>query len=147
MTTIVTERVLIDTNVVVSAFDPHRADHARARYIVESDLRDLAVAHQSLREFLAIMTRPLGLNGYGFDGRRATTAWHALTATVSHLAESQASQALLMSLVGNGLASGKQVHDANLVAVALDHGATTLITANPRHFNRFSHLITIESLS
>ena len=142
-----TERVFVDTNILVAAYDPNRPRHLEARALLESDPRDLAVAHQSLREFVVVLTRPVEANGHGLDGPTASAAWRAVTSTVTHLPETEASQALLLEFVDSGLAVGKQVHDANLVAIALDHGASTLITANPRHFSRFSHLITIESLS
>ncbi|MFT4263123.1 MAG: PIN domain-containing protein [Nocardioides sp.] len=141
------ERVLVDTNVFVHAYDARRsAHHHQARSLLESDPRALAASHQSMREFLAVATRPVASNGYGVHGPAAARAWRALTGTIDSLVETKASQSLLLEFVDAGLASSRQVHDANLVAVALDHGATTLITDNVRHFERFAHLIRIEPL-
>ena len=38
------------------------------------------------------------------------------------------------------------MHDANVVAVALAHGAAAIVTDNRRHFSRFADLIAIEGL-
>jgi hypothetical protein len=52
----------------------------------------------------------------------------------------------LLHLVGQDLAAGRQVHDANVVAVALAHGAAAIVTSNSRHFSRFTELIVVEGL-
>ncbi len=142
----VNERVLIDTNVLVMAYDAERNGHLAARTLIESDPRDVAVTHQNLREFLNVMTRPREQNGYGLSGAEANAVWADHTATLTFLSERSDSQRRLQGLVSSGLALGKQVHDANLAAVALDHGATAIVTDNARHFERFTHLIAIETL-
>ncbi|WP_300683576.1 hypothetical protein [Nocardioides sp.] len=93
------ERALVDTDVIVTAYDPARAGHHQARALLESDPRDLIVATQSFREF-----------------------------------------------VDTGLASSQPIHDAHLVAVALEHRANAIITSNVRHFERFNAMIRVESL-
>ena len=52
----------------------------------------------------------------------------------------------LLSLVSQGPAAGKQVHDANIVAVALGASAVAIVTDNIRHFERFTDLIAVEPL-
>jgi hypothetical protein len=53
----------------------------------------------------------------------------------------------LMGLIAERSAAGKQVHDANVVAVALANQASGIVSDNARHFSRFADLIGIESLS
>ena len=60
--------------------------------------------------------------------------------------EGELVSAALLDLVSDGLAIGKQVHDANIVAVALTHDASAIVTDNARHFERFAHLVEIHSL-
>jgi len=38
---------------------------------------------------------------------------------------------------------GKQIHDANLVAVAIRHGIARLLTLNARDFRRYSEFVDI----
>lgn len=58
-----------------------------------------------------------------------------------------ASTSRLLTFMADGLSSGKQVHDANVVACALAHGVAAIVTDNVRHFARFAPLIDIEALA
>jgi predicted nucleic acid-binding protein len=141
-----TERVLLDTNVLIAAADESRDGHLEARRLIEAEPRDLIIAGQSAREFLVVATRPLDVNGYGLSSPHAAAVLAEHTATLTVVDESGQSRRTLIGFVASNLVRGKQIHDANLVAVALDHGATAIVTANPGHFDRFAHLIRVESL-
>ena len=52
----------------------------------------------------------------------------------------------LLSLMQNGLARGKQVHDANIVATCLAYGIPRLLTHNRTDFQRFAGLIRVETI-
>jgi len=142
-----TDRVLLDTNVLIAAVDRDRPGHLAARRLVESDPRALAITGQNLREFLVALTRPRANDGYGQTGPTAVAYWSEVSATLDSVEETRASRQLLASLVAGEKAVGKQVHDANLVAVAIEHGARAIVTASPRHFARFADLIEIEALN
>lgn len=142
-----TERVLLDTNVLIATTDDSRQGHLAARRLIETEPRDLIIAGQSTREFLAVATRPRAVNGYGLSSPHAVSVLAEHTATLTVVDESAQSRGTLVGFVAGNLVRGKQIHDANLVAVALDHGATAIITANPGHFERFAHLIRIEPLA
>lgn len=62
------------------------------------------------------------------------------------LAEDAAAVRGLLDLVARGVASGKQVRDASIVAVACAHGAVAIVTDTLSHLARFSDLIRIEGL-
>lgn len=141
-----TDRVLLDSNVLIAAIDSSRQGHLLARSLIESDPRALSVTGQNLREFLSALTRPTSANGYGAPGDRAVADWAEITSTMEFMDETPGSRQLLTSFVSDGKATGTQVHDANLVAVAVEHGATTLITANRCHFERFAEFIEVEEL-
>lgn len=141
------ERALIDTNVLVAATDRTRSGHLAARTLIESDPRALCITPQVLREFLAVATRPVADNGLGMSGARAVAALAEATSTVDLIEETAGSRSLLAALVADDKATGKQVHDANLVASAVVHDVGTVVTANRRHFERFTDLIAIEDLA
>jgi predicted nucleic acid-binding protein len=141
-----TDRVLVDTNVLIAAVDSARPGHIEAQELIEGDPRALAVTGQIMREFLVVMTRPVAVNGYGVRGDSAVAVWSEITSTLDLLDEGVGSQQLLRTFVADGRALGKQVHDAQLVAVAVDRAATSIVTANRRHFERFADLLTIEDL-
>ena len=66
--------------------------------------------------------------------------------TMQLLVEGPGTTAQLLELIGSSPTSGRQVHDANVVAVALTHGADAIVTDDARHFTRFASLIAIETL-
>jgi predicted nucleic acid-binding protein len=146
-TATMTDRVLVDTSVLIAAIDSSRNGHLAARAVIESDPRALFVAAQTEREFLVVVTRPTQANGYGADGATAVSQWREITSTMEVVDETPGSRAVLESLVANASALGKQVHDANLAAIANDQQAAAIITANPRHFERFAHLVAVESIT
>ena len=51
--------------------------------------------------------------------------------------------ALLLELIANPGARGRQVHDANIVATMLHHGIPNLLTHNTSDFERYRPWITV----
>ena len=138
--------MVLDTNVLLSATDHARPGHDRAVALLTEDDRDLVVTAQVAREYLSTATRPTSANGMGLPGDVAVSNLDDLLIGVEIFPDSGAAVDVLMGFVGRGTATGKQVHDANLVAQALHHHADVIVTDNRRHFSRFEEFITIESL-
>lgn len=139
--------VVVDTNVLLAATDTTRAAHAAATAFLNEDERRLALTPQIVREYLAVATRPVDANGFGLTTHDAIANVHEFLDDMDLLAEDAAATNLLMRLVSDHQVVGKQVHDANVVAVALAHGARAIVTDNIRHFSRFSGLIGVESVA
>lgn len=138
--------VVVDTNVLLAATDTSRTAHGAASRFLSEDERSLALTPQIVREYLAVATRPIEANGLGLSAAHARANIDQLLADMTLLTEDAAAVRRLLMLVAEGAAAGKQVHDANVVAVALTHGADTVVTANSQHFQRFATLIRIEGL-
>lgn len=138
--------VLVDTNVLLAATDESRAAHASAVEFLNRDERRLALSPQIVREYLAVATRPQEVNGLGVSGADACANVSQLLSDMALLPERSPTVDALLRLVASESAAGKQVHDANIVAVALAHGAAAIVTDNVRHFARFAGLIGIEEL-
>lgn len=138
--------VVVDTNILLAATDRSRVRHAAALRFLESDVRALAITPQIAREYLAVATRPLGMNGLGMTPDDAVANLRQFLAAMQVLTEGSGTLTHLLDLVVDGPALGRQVHDANVVAVALAHEATAIVTDNVRHFARFAALIAIEEL-
>ncbi len=62
------------------------------------------------------------------------------------LTEGAGSTGRLLDLVGSAAATGRRVHDAHVVIVALAHGASAVVTDDAQHFIRFAQHLAIESL-
>ncbi|HEX2214658.1 MAG TPA: PIN domain-containing protein [Mycobacterium sp.] len=138
--------VVVDTDVLLAATDRSRAAHAAATAFLNDDERRLALTPQIVREYLAVTTRPVEVNGFGLDGADAVANVTQFLDDMDLLSEDAATTAGLMDLIGDHAAAGKLVHDANVVAVALAHRARTIVTDNTRQFSRFEDLIAVENL-
>ncbi|MDT0203301.1 PIN domain-containing protein [Nocardioides sp. AE5] len=138
--------VVVDTNVLLAATDRSRAAHQAATDFLNEDLRRLALTPQIAREYLAVSTRPIEANGFGLSGKDAADNLEQFLDDMELLAEGISTTRQLIELIGDRSAAGKQVHDANVVAVALAHQAKAIVTDNTRHFARFAPLIAVENL-
>ncbi|HUA42270.1 MAG TPA: PIN domain-containing protein [Streptosporangiaceae bacterium] len=139
-------RVLVDTNVFLSATDQGRAEHRQALAILnEWTARGttLYASGQIMREYLAVATRPVEANGLGLKQADAVANVRALRTRTSLLAEEASVADRLLDLLSEIPCSGKQVHDANVVATMLVHGIDSLVTINVTDFSRFGHLIAL----
>lgn len=138
--------VVVDTNILLAATDRSRAAHTSAIDFLNHDERHHAVTPQIVREYLAVATRPVDVNGLGLSADEAVSNLRQLLDDMVLLPENLSTTAGLMDLIGTHPAIGKQIHDANIVAVAITHRARVIVTDNARHFSRFEDMITIESL-
>jgi predicted nucleic acid-binding protein len=138
--------VVVDTNVLLAATDRSRAAHLAATEFLNEDERRLALTPQIVREYLVVATRPVDVNGFGLSGQDAVANVTQFLEDMDLLSEDGATTRGLMDLVVRDAVAGKQVHDANVVAVALSHRASAIVTDNMRHFTRFAGLIVVENL-
>lgn len=139
--------VVVDTNILLAATDQSRTTHSAATAFLNQDERQLALTPQIVREYLAVATRPIEVNGFGMSGVNAVANVSQFLSDMTLLSEDIATVGHLMGLVARDSATGKQVHDANIVAVALAHRAAAIVTDNVRHFSRFADLVAIEGLA
>lgn len=138
--------VVVDTNVLLAATDRSRAAHAAATTFLNDDPRRLALTPQIAREYLAVSTRGVDANGFGLSAQDAVANLREFLDDMAVLAETARSVRSVMDLVERHAVAGRQVHDANVVAVALAHEASAIVTDDRRHFARFADLITVETL-
>ncbi|HQF02905.1 MAG TPA: PIN domain-containing protein [Phycicoccus sp.] len=139
--------VIVDTNVLLAATDASRGSHVAATEFLRLDPRSVALTPQIVREYLVVATRPPEVNGLGLSPARAAANVEEFLGIATLLREGMASTSRLLTFMADGLSSGKQVHDANVVACALAHGVAAIVTDNVRHFARFAPLIDIEALA
>jgi predicted nucleic acid-binding protein len=150
MATRVADRVLLDTNVLLTATDEGRSEHRRARAALEewpADGTVLYTSGQILREYFCVCTRPLAQNGLGLARGDALTNTLALRAHLRALEETSRVLDVLVEIVEAIECAGKQVHDANVVATALAHGVGAIATLNVGDFARFGDRIRIIDLA
>jgi predicted nucleic acid-binding protein len=142
--------MLIDTNVLLAATVAAAPRHQAALRLIASlaaGQRPGFICPQVLREFYAAATRPAsgaGLRpGFGFAPAEAAAAVVAFRAQFAALPEDDAVTTELLRLVLRYDVTGKQAHDANLVATARRHDVGRIATLDRRDFARFAREIDV----
>lgn len=149
MATALVDRALLDTNVLLAATDEARAEHAPAVTVLEdwpAAGTALYCSGQILREYLVVVTRPLSANGLGMNRLDAVANVRALRSRLTVLVEDARVGERLLQLIETVPCSGKQVHDANVVATALVHGVGTVVSMNTKDFQRFGDEVSVLEL-
>lgn len=145
METMDAEAVFIDTQILIYAASIPSPLYARAKdklAELEHTGLMLCISRQVLREFLAVLTRPEAwVNPVPVD--HLTDQARQIEERFTVLEESPGVTTQLYNLLVTTQTRGKQVHDANIVAVMLTHGVKHLLTHNARDFHRFEPLIRI----
>lgn len=141
--------VFLDTNVLLTATTPARPLHEAALEVLNSwpdrDMR-LCTSGQVLREYLVVATRPIEVNGLGLSPDYALFNAARIRERLQVLAEGDATFRHLERIVRDCECRGKQIHDAHLVATALEHGVARLVTENSSDFTRYGDLLEIVAL-
>jgi toxin-antitoxin system PIN domain toxin len=134
--------ILVDSNLLLYAFDAGARYHGRARSWLESVLdssEQVGFAWVTLLAFVRIGTNPSALSR-ALSLEEATTILSSIlerrNTILLHPGERHWS--LLRQLLVNSQARGDLVTDAHLAALAIEHGATVCTT--DRDFARFPGL-------
>lgn len=149
MTTMAARSAVVDTNVLLAATVPSRRLHEPAMGVLEhwpnQGVR-LLTTGQILREYIVVATRPAEVNGLDLTPEQALENVANFRQRMSLLTASEASVGMLLRIVREAGISGKAVHDANVVATMVSHGAESIVTANPGDFFRLAHYVRVVDL-
>lgn len=133
--------ILVDASVLGRLANRADASHAVAQSAVAELHRRGEVLHvtaQNLIEFRNFATRPVAANGLGLTSAVAAALATAFEVAFPLLDETPAVYPAWRVLVDAVGVTGKQVHDARLVAVCHVHSVTRLLTFNVAHFVRLA---------
>jgi len=143
------DRVMVDTNVLVAATDERRAEHHDALTILNdwpTGSTILCISGQIVREYLTVATRPADGNGLGLNPPEALGNVRAIRERTTLLAEDAKVTERLLGLLTDVDCSGKQIHDANVIATMLVHGVGTVVTMNLNDFACFGSYVNLVRL-
>lgn len=104
---------------------------------------ELCFASQAYRESWNVLTRPVEQGGYGLSNIQAQEVLRDVELTFTLLPDNLDVFRHWQRLVAQYGIVGKSVHDANVMATALAHGATHVLTLNERDFRRYAEVETI----
>ena len=135
--------MFIDTNVLVTARILEAPHHDRARARLERALQDrepLRISRQVVREYLSVVTRPQTWP-IAITREEALADADRLTSNFEILEDGPGVTETLLALCREVAVGGRQIHDANIVAIMLAHGERRLLTFNTADFRRYADRI------
>jgi hypothetical protein len=131
---------LLDTNLLTRTAQPHHPMHQLAVDAVAA-LRQrgelLLLVPQNFYEFWVVCTRPAGQNGLGLTPAHVQAEFGRLKSLFTVLDDTPAVFPEWERLVVAHQVSGKNAHDARLVAAMNVHGIPHLLTFNKPDFQRY----------
>ena len=104
------------------------------------------VLPQNLYEFWVVCTRPTSQNGLGMTPSEARSELSRLRRQFDVLEEAPTILPGWELLVMQYQVSGKNAHDAHLVAAMIVHGISRILTFNVGDFRRYSNISVLDPL-
>lgn len=138
---------LLDTNILVRLAQPHHpyAPVAlRALRVLQVRNEALCIVQQNVVEYWAVTTRPIAANGLAFTTEQVAAKVDDLRHLFMMLPETPL-QDTWERLVIDHRVSGRNVHDARLVAAMLVNGIETLLTFNVQDFLRYGEIRVLDA--
>lgn len=139
--------VLLDTNILLRLAQPHHPHTraaARALRALRAGNEALHIVQQNIVEFWAVSTRPIEANGLGFTTEQAEEEVDALNRLFVLLPELPLHNAW-KRLVVDYRVSGKNAHDARLVAAMVVHGIESILAFNGPDFLRYGEIRVLDA--
>jgi predicted nucleic acid-binding protein len=136
----------VDTNVLLRSIDDgHVAQPIAKNGLLALRARGeiLSIFPQNLIEFWAVATRPVTNNGLGLSVAQAEAEVISLKTLFALLPDTPEIFPEWEKIVLQFRVSGKQAHDARLVAAMRVHNLTHLLTFNTADFKRFSFITAV----
>jgi predicted nucleic acid-binding protein len=98
---------------------------------------------QNLVEFWNVATRPADANGLGFSAHRADRYLDGILSLVTMLPDTSDIFPVWRDLVVRHRVSGRQAHDARIVAAMKVHGVDRILTFDLSDFNRYDGITVV----
>jgi predicted nucleic acid-binding protein len=138
--------ILLDTNILLRLAQPHHPSAAIAsRALRELRLQNETshITQQNIVEFWAVATRPISSHGLGMATERAVSEVGALKRLFDLLPETPLHDEWERLVAQYGV-SGKNTHDARLVAAMIVHGVKSIVTFNAQDFLRYTEIRAVD---
>jgi predicted nucleic acid-binding protein len=131
------EKYLIDTNILLRSVDPQSKQHSTAVGTIDLIFRQgdqCCITAQNLIEFWTVATRPVEVNGLGWDSTTTATTINEIKEQLELLPETPEILQYWFNLVTTYQIKGKRTHDTRLLAVMQTHEICHLLTFNIKDF-------------
>jgi predicted nucleic acid-binding protein len=142
------DRVFLDTGILLRIAIANFPFHPEARRLIAIEYRrnsQIWISRQVIREFLVQATRPQSFMK-PLTIKKAIQLIEGMHGQFTIANETSDVTKKMFDLLKTYPTTGKQVHDANIVATMLVNNVTTLLTHNPEDMRRFASIITVVPL-
>jgi predicted nucleic acid-binding protein len=126
----------------VQPHHPQNAEAARALHVLKKQGEVMAITQQNIIEFWAVTTRPVEANGLGWGVEEAGAEIASIRGLFLELPELPLQDAW-ERLVQRHRVTGKNVHDARLVAAMAVHGVGAILSFNVVDFARYTEIMVL----
>ena len=135
------ETIFIDTNILIYATNAESPFQEKATSVLNQLMTrgiEGVISPQIIREYLVVFTRGDSPD----DAARSAALYNVgkFLETFTLLNESRETVTRLKAIVENSNIGGKQIHDANIVAVMQEYGIKRLLTHNLDDFKRYGEI-------
>lgn len=141
---------LADSNILTALANKRSPQYSQARHAVTEIRRSgeiIFLLPQSLVEFWSVATRPAEVNGLGLDIQKTDLETRKFKRYFHFADELPGLFFDWEMLVRKYKVSGKNVHDARIVAAMMQHRLTHLLTFNTKDFKRFDQITIVDPAS
>ncbi|GBF81638.1 type II toxin-antitoxin system VapC family toxin [Aphanothece sacrum] len=138
---------LLDTNILLRAADTSSVSHSLANKAIKKIVKDgneCVITSQVLIEFWVVATRPIDVNGLGWNTSQTKDYVNDLLDNFRLILETSEVFTNWLQLVIDYNIKGKRTHDIRLLAVMKSHNITHLLTFNPNDFISLPNITIIQ---
>mgnify|MGYP001565009263 FL=1 len=130
-------KVLLDTNFLIYSIDEESKYFEKAQNLISEQKIDLFTTSKNLSEFLAVITR---FPGNSLTLKNALTVLLDFKTFLTILYPNEKSYKIFIDLLKKYEPTGLQIHDFEIISIALAHQIDTIATFNIKDFKRVAEV-------
>lgn len=142
-------KVFIDTNILLRATVHKMPLHSECKALVAqlwADNTEIWISRQVIREYLVQITHPRTINP-PLTSEEIYERVGTIRSLFRVADDTDSVTTHLLTLLHTHPTSGKQVHDANVIATMIAYGIDTLVTLNIDDMKRFADVISLRTVA
>jgi len=130
--------MLIDSNLLIYALNSSSPKHRQAQAFLQAHQENLVFAHQNIFETLRILTHPKFPTPFSVE--KAIKAVQKITDQANIIYPTSETPAIAFELLKKYRVKGSEIFDAYLIATALSHGLSEVVSDNTKHLKKYQEI-------
>ena len=133
--------MLVDSNILIYALNTASPKCRQSQIFLSENGSKLVIAQQNIMETLRVITH--SRFEFPFSREQALRAVQEISSVVSIIQPYFQTTEIALRLIAKYQISGNQIFDAYLVATALSHKITHIVSDNSRHLKKYSEVVVV----